>query len=214
MKIYQVEELVGITKKNIRFYEDEGLLNPERDPQNGYREYSLKDVRQLETIKLLRKLSVPIEEIRLLQKGTISFSESMNTQIEMLEKQQQSAEMMKEFCIKLKNEIDDFKKLDAQKYLSEIRNLENKGSKFMDTEKEDINRKKKSGAGIAALVFCSLILLLLILFSLWINKTGKSFIPLLVAVIPTACIITGTIIELIQRFKEIDKGEEYDARNY
>ena len=27
MKIKQVEELVGITKKNIRFYEDQGLLN-------------------------------------------------------------------------------------------------------------------------------------------------------------------------------------------
>ena len=26
MKIKQVEELVGITRKNIRFYEDEGLL--------------------------------------------------------------------------------------------------------------------------------------------------------------------------------------------
>ena len=64
MKIYQVEELVGITKKNIRFYEDEGLLNPKRDPQNDYRDYSLEDVHTLERIKLLRKLSVPIEEIR------------------------------------------------------------------------------------------------------------------------------------------------------
>ncbi|MBO7135160.1 MAG: MerR family transcriptional regulator, partial [Spirochaetaceae bacterium] len=32
MKIYQVEELVGITKKNIRFYEDQGLLCPSRNP--------------------------------------------------------------------------------------------------------------------------------------------------------------------------------------
>jgi len=30
MKIKQVEELVGITRKNIRFYEDQGLLNVER----------------------------------------------------------------------------------------------------------------------------------------------------------------------------------------
>ena len=27
MKIKQVEELVGITRKNIRFYEEQGLLN-------------------------------------------------------------------------------------------------------------------------------------------------------------------------------------------
>ena len=34
MKIKQVEELVGITRKNIRFYEEQGLLNVEREPEN------------------------------------------------------------------------------------------------------------------------------------------------------------------------------------
>ena len=28
MRINQVEEVVGITKKNIRFYEEKGLLHP------------------------------------------------------------------------------------------------------------------------------------------------------------------------------------------
>ena len=120
MKIYQVEELVGITKKNIRFYEDEGLLTPERNPENGYRDYTLKDVRQLERIKLLRKLSIPIEEIRLLQQGKLSFSESMNRQIERLEKEQHTAEMIKDFCTKLKGEIEDAESIDAHKYLSEM----------------------------------------------------------------------------------------------
>jgi len=30
MKINEVEALVGITRKNIRFYESEGLLSPRR----------------------------------------------------------------------------------------------------------------------------------------------------------------------------------------
>ena len=47
MKINQVEQLVGITKKNIRFYEKEGLLSPERNSENGYREYSETDVEEL-----------------------------------------------------------------------------------------------------------------------------------------------------------------------
>ena len=47
MKINQVEELVGITKKNIRFYEDQGLIKPDRDPENSYREYSMRDVQKL-----------------------------------------------------------------------------------------------------------------------------------------------------------------------
>ena len=43
MKIKQVEELVGITSKNIRFYEDQGLFHPNRS-ENGYRDYGAKDV--------------------------------------------------------------------------------------------------------------------------------------------------------------------------
>ena len=59
MKINQVEELTGITKKNIRFYEEQKLISPQRNPGNGYREYSMEDVKQLSRIKLLRKLGIP-----------------------------------------------------------------------------------------------------------------------------------------------------------
>ena len=38
MKINEVEALAGITKKNIRFYEEQGLLSPRRNADNGYRE--------------------------------------------------------------------------------------------------------------------------------------------------------------------------------
>ena len=34
LKINEVEALVGITKKNIRFYEAEGLLAPRRNSEN------------------------------------------------------------------------------------------------------------------------------------------------------------------------------------
>jgi len=238
MKIYQVEELVGITKKNIRFYEEEGLLNPERNPENGYREYTMKDVRRLERIKLLRKLSVPIEDIRLLQQGTLSFEESMKRQIERFEKEQKNAELMKDFCIRLKEEnqlihqtnqnnqselqnkenqrkaVSDFNSLDAEKYLSEITKLEIGGTKFMNIEKEDINKKKKRGAVIAASIFCLLMLLLLIFFVYAIYKDKDAVLPLGVfAIIIISCII-GTIIALVQRFKEINKGEEYEAQKY
>ena len=68
MKIKQVEELVGITRKNIRFYEDQGLLNVER-AENGYREYHQEDVKRLQKIKLLRKVDISIEEMKQLFEG-------------------------------------------------------------------------------------------------------------------------------------------------
>ena len=52
MKIKQVEELVGITRKNIRFYEEQGLLNVER-AENGYREYHTADIARLQEIQII-----------------------------------------------------------------------------------------------------------------------------------------------------------------
>ena len=71
MKINQVEQLVGVTKGNIRFYEKEGLLTPGRNSDNGYRDYSEADVEWLKKVKLLRMLDVPIEEILRLKSGEI-----------------------------------------------------------------------------------------------------------------------------------------------
>ena len=214
MKIYQVEELVGITKKNIRFYEDQGLLNPERNPENDYRDYSMKDVRQLEKIKLLRKLSVPIEEIRQLQKGTLTFSECMSRQIARLEEEQKNAELMMELCKKLDAEVTDLKFLDATGYLEQMYNLEKEGTKFMDITKKDINRKKKTGALIAAIVFCGIMAFALVTMIFAVSKDSHLFFPLLIGFIAIICAIAGTIFALIQRFKEIEGGEEYEARNY
>ena len=39
MKINEVEQMLGISKANIRFYEKQNLLTPRRN-ENGYREYS------------------------------------------------------------------------------------------------------------------------------------------------------------------------------
>ena len=66
MKINEMEALVGVTKKNIRFYEEQGLLSPRRNSENGYREYGEAEIETLRRIKLMRKLGVPIPEIRLM----------------------------------------------------------------------------------------------------------------------------------------------------
>ena len=80
MKIKQVEELVGITKKNIRFYEDQGLLNVER-AENGYREYHREDIVRLQEIKLFRKMDISIEEIEQMEKEGARFMDVKKTDI-------------------------------------------------------------------------------------------------------------------------------------
>lgn len=214
MKIYQVEELVGVTKKNIRFYEDQGLLNPKRNPENDYREYSLADVKQLQKIKLLRKIDVPIEEIRLLQQGKKSFEQTMQTQIEALEKQQKDAQIMVNLCHKMKDEITDLNQLDAEPYLEEMGKMETEGAKFVDIEREDIMKKQKSGSTIAAICVCIFVLLSTIplfkVMKLYPNEKVICIICICVAV----AFVSGVVAVLIQRLKEINKGEEYEARKY
>ena len=63
MTIKEIEELTGLARANIRFYEREGLISPER-MSNGYRNYSNDDLQVLLRIKLLRSLNVSIEEIK------------------------------------------------------------------------------------------------------------------------------------------------------
>ena len=44
MNIKQAEELSGVSRQNIRFYEKQGLLHPARNAENDYRTYPPADV--------------------------------------------------------------------------------------------------------------------------------------------------------------------------
>lgn len=69
MKIKEVSEITGLTKKTIRFYESEGLITPEKTYQNGraYRSYSPETVAALRQIAVLRRARFSVEEIRMMQ---------------------------------------------------------------------------------------------------------------------------------------------------
>ena len=62
MNIRQIEEQLGIPRANVRYYEKEGLLHPQRG-ENNYRNYSEEDVETLkkivlENIEYARKASI------------------------------------------------------------------------------------------------------------------------------------------------------------
>ncbi len=214
MKINQVEELVGITKKNIRFYEEQGLLNPDRNPENGYRDYSLTDVDCLLKIKLLRKIDVPIEEIKKLECGSVTFKECMEMQSKKLADQRDNTEMMMGLCEKMSLEVTDFNKIDPSLYLDELKQLEKGGAVFMDLSKSDVSKKSMTGAVIAAACFIAFMLLMII--AVIVGAANDPIpIPVLILflVIPVIMII-ATVTALIQRIKEIRKGEAYEARKY
>ena len=99
MKINEVEAQVGITKKNIRFYEEQGLLSPRRNSENGYRDYGQAEVETLRRIKLLRKLGVPLEEIRRMQAGRITVADGMRRHLVALERPMLSREVPEQLSL-------------------------------------------------------------------------------------------------------------------
>ena len=90
MNTKRVEELVGLSRQNIRYYEKEGLLTPNREEGNSYRDYSEEDIRRLKTIKMLRMLDMPLKEIERVLKKEVSLQEAVTIrQKEILEYQKQ-----------------------------------------------------------------------------------------------------------------------------
>ena len=53
----------GLTRKAIEYYEDKGLINPHR-LENGYKDYTEKDLDILVKVSILRKLGVSLSEIK------------------------------------------------------------------------------------------------------------------------------------------------------
>ncbi len=211
MKINQVEELVGITKKNIRFYEDKGLICPERNLENGYRNYTLDDVEQLNKIKLLRKLDIPIDTIRQLQENKISVDECMEEHIRKLSHKQHELDTIKEICqIIADAHGNGIQEVDATKYLEDMQRLEEGGTNFMNVEKTDV-RKSKLGPIIAAIV--CLLFCVVMIFLVASDKEAPLAV-LLFIIIVFAGIGIGIIIALKQRLHEIEGGEIDEARKY
>lgn len=100
MTIKEIEEVSGMQRANIRFYEEEGFLNPERE-KNGYRNYTEADLNILKKIKLLRSLHVSLEDIKAMHRGNKDLASTLEEHIAYLTVKQQDLEKSKYVCEKM-----------------------------------------------------------------------------------------------------------------
>ena len=212
MKISEVERQVGITRKNIRFYEQQGLLHPRRNMENGYREYDGADVDCLKKIKLLRKLSLPIEEIRRIQNGELLLTDALNRQLIVLEREMTNLTETSGLCRLILEEKILYQTLSPDKYLERMMEMEEKGTKFRNVSSDTIRQKR--GSILAAVVFI-LIMATLVGMLVWAYTQDPIPKPLfgLFMLVPLL-FICAVIVALLQRIKELEGGEEDAARKY
>ena len=127
MKINDVEQALGISKANIRFYEKQGLLTPERT-ENKYRNYSDADVERLKTIIVLRKLGIPVQNIGKILEGELDFQDAVRENISAMEKQIEQLEGALNLSRQILREQE--KMLDTARYWEIIQQKEAQGEKF------------------------------------------------------------------------------------
>lgn len=64
MIIGEAAKKSGMSAKTIRYYEEIGLVQPDRDPQSGYRDYSEEDVHNLTFLHRARDLGFSVKQCR------------------------------------------------------------------------------------------------------------------------------------------------------
>lgn len=214
MLINEVVNIVGLSRKSIRYYESEGLLNPKRNKNNDYRIYTEEDIKKLKIIKFLRELDVSIKELKLLNKNQITLQDCMADRISKIKEQEKNYNKVKNMCIEISKSKDTFNNINIDKYFKEINKLNREGFTMRNINTN--NTKKILGAIISSSIF-ELFLALSIGIMTYFQITETDKIPwpiyigiLLMFVLP----FIGIIINLIKRINEIKKGEEDEASKY
>lgn len=121
MTVKELEQRTGMTRANIRYYEQEGLLSPARK-ENGYRSYSHEDGDTLLKIKLLRQLQFSLQEIKALQRGELSLSAAMEARRIRLDEDSAALLNARDVCRAIAQEVSDYAALDPELYLGRLAN--------------------------------------------------------------------------------------------
>lgn len=106
MQINEVIQQVDLTKRAIKYYEEQGLLSVNKD-ENGYRNYTKEDVALLKEISVYRKLGISIKDIKILleKKDYQLLNNIYKEKINKLEECRNEAESLKRFIDN--NDVDE-----------------------------------------------------------------------------------------------------------
>ena len=85
---HELAKLSGVSVRTLHYYEEQGLLRPQRRP-NGYRDYGPDDVRRLQQVLLYRRASMPLAAIRsVLDQPAAVQADALREQLDHLREQQ------------------------------------------------------------------------------------------------------------------------------
>lgn len=133
MKIGEAAKETGLSISNIRFYEKKGLLEPARDQESKYRNYTEEDILRLKKIIIFRKMDLSVEQIAAMLKGKTDVKEVLKNQEQELFNKIREMEGALELCRILEKEEVPLD-IEPEQYLDYIAQEEKKGKKFSKAE--------------------------------------------------------------------------------
>ena len=211
MFINEVENIVKLSKKAIRYYEQEGLIRPKRNDNNDYRLYTEEDINRLKIIKFLRELGVSISELKKLNNHELDLKDCLKKRIANIEAEEENYLKVKNMCLEIIEADETYEKIDITKYFQNINILNKEG--FTMHEIKSNKKKKIFGAVLSSLIFGLFFLIPAIIFIVmgYVEYSAKiSYLFALIFLIPFIAIV----INLIKRIEEINGGEEDEASKY
>ena len=135
LKIKELENLLSISRSNIRFYEKQGLFSPERK-DNNYREYTNQDIEVLKKIIIFRKMGFTVEEIKLIQNNDLPFAEAIATAQRRIEDEIEQLNGSLKLIKQVAQENLSFDEIDIDEHWNTISESEKSGEKFVDICKD------------------------------------------------------------------------------
>ena len=102
----KLANILGISKETLRYYEDKHIIEPKRDPVNGYRVYDEMDCQTLVSLRILRSYGYSLEDAisSEIGFGDLLLEKRLDQRIEAAELEIQRLSREKQILIELKNE--------------------------------------------------------------------------------------------------------------
>ncbi len=109
MTIYEVAQLSGATTRTLRWYDELGLVTPDREPSSNYRLYRRKHLKDLQQVFFFRELGLSLQQIKqILKDPQFNRLEALQKQSHLLkERRNRMDEMIRTLELTIREERGD-----------------------------------------------------------------------------------------------------------
>lgn len=112
LSIGEFSKMCGVSTKTLRYYDEIGLINPEEiNPENGYRQYSIRQLKKILFIKRLKSYHFSLEEMKaILDSEEDQFEEELSCALQ--HKRMEIQDKLKAYEYTVKQMSDDILSLE------------------------------------------------------------------------------------------------------